>query len=464
MPSSPEQIYHPASKKSALIVTTLSFFIVSFMGSAVNIALPSISKEFKMDAVLLSWVATTYLLASAISILPLARAGDICGRKKFFLWGCVLFTVWSFLLGISTSATMLLTLRVLQGMGAAMIFGTGTAILISVFPAGERGKVLGINVAAVYVGLSIGPFLGGLLTYHLGWRSIFISVVPVGLVILLSTLWTLKGEWAEAKGERIDLTGTALYGFTLITIIYGFSLLPEMGGAGLIALGSLGILAFVKWETRVTSPLLDVRLFMKNRVFAFSNLAALINYSATFAISFLLSLYLQYLKGFTPQQAGLVLVSQPVVQAIFSPFAGRLSDRMEPRIVASIGMSLTALGLVLLTFLSEGTVLPYIVTSLILIGFGLALFSSPNTNAVMGSVEKRFYGVASAALGTMRITGNMFSMGIVALLFSIYIGRAQITAAHYLLFLKSLKVTYLLFAILCFGGIFASLARGRRHG
>jgi MFS family permease len=243
--------------------------------------------------------------------------------------------------------------------------------------------------------------------------------------------------------------------------MYGFSLLPAMSGAGLILIGVLGISAFVVWELRVEIPVLDINLFRDNTVFAFSNMAALINYSATFAVGFLLSLYLQYIKGLNPQNTGLILVSQPIVMAIFSPLAGRLSDRIEPRIVASIGMALTAIGLFLFTFLNEKTPLEFIVASLILIGFGLALFSSPNTNAVMSSVEKRFYGVASATLGTMRLTGQMLSMGIATLIFAVYVGRVQITPEYYLLFLKSAKAAFVIFAALCFGGIFASLARGK---
>lgn len=208
------------------------------------------------------------------------------------------------------------------------------------------------------------------------------------------------------------------------------------------------------------SPVFEVNLFRHNRVFAFSNLAALINYVATFAISFLLSLYLQMIKGLHPQEAGMILIAQPIVQAFFSPYAGRLSDRIQPRIVASIGMGLTTMGFSLFIFLDEETTIPFIAACLILHGFGFALFSSPNTNAVMSSIEKRFYGVASGTLGTMRSTGQMFSMGMVMLIFAIFIGRAQITPPYYPLFLKSVRGTSLLFTALCLAGIFASLSRG----
>ncbi len=449
------------NKRYALLIATLASFLTPFMGSSVNIALPSIGSEFKIDAVLLSWVATSYLLAAAMFLVPFGRIADIYGRKKIFTHGILIFTISSFLAAISTSAIVLISFRVLQGIGSAMIFGTGVAILTSVFPIGERGKALGINVASVYTGLSLGPFLGGFLTQHLGWRSIFLANVPLGLIIIVLIFWKLKGEWAEAKGEKFDFAGSIIYSITLIAIMYGFSLLPAMSGAWLILMGALGIFSFVKWEMKVESPVLNINLFRNNTVFAFSNLAALINYSATFAVSFLLSLYLQYIKGLSPQNAGIILVSQPVVMAIFSPFAGRLSDRIEPRIVASTGMSLTVVALFLFTFLNDKTTLEFIVVSLILLGFGLALFSSPNTNAVMSSVENRFYGVASGTIGTMRLTGQMLSMGIAMLIFAIYIGRVQITPEYYSLFLSSAKTAFTVFAVLCFVGIFASLARGK---
>jgi len=454
-------IENDTSKTVTLVVATMTSFLIPFMSSSINVALPSISKELMMDAILLSWVATSYLLAAAVFLVPFGRIADIYGRKRILTYGTVIFTISSFLSALSTSATMLISFRILQGMGSAMIFGTGVAILSSVFPVEERGKALGVNVAATYLGLSLGPFLGGLLTQHFSWRSIFLVNVPLGLVVISFIFWKLKGEWAEAKGEKFDFIGSIIYGLAFVAIMYGFSLLPAMSGVWLTLAGVLGILAFGRWEMRVMSPVFNINLFRHNTTFTFSNLAALINYSATFAVTFLMSLYLQYTKGLSPQNAGLILVSQPIVMAIVSPFAGRISDRVEPRIIASIGMLLTSIGLLLFVFLSAETTLGFIIISLIILGFGFALFSSPNMNAIMGSVEKRFYGVSSATLGTMRLTGQMLSMGIVMLIFATYIGRVQITPEYYPLFLTSVKVAFIIFATLCFGGIFASLARGK---
>lgn len=449
------------ARRATLIAATLASFLTPFMGSATNVALPAIGREFTMDAVLLSWVATTYLLAAAVFLVPIGRFADIHGRKRIFVLGAAVFTAASLMAGLSISAEMLLIARVFQGIGSAMIFGTGVAILTSVFPPSERGRVLGINVAAVYIGLSMGPFIGGFLTQNLGWRSVFFAVVPVGLAAITFVTWKVKAEWAEAHGEPFDLPGTILYALSLMALMYGFSLLPEMAGAGLILVGAIGLVAFAILEVRARYPVLNVELFAHNRTFAFSNLAALINYSATSAVAFLLSLYLQYIQALSPQQAGLVLVAQPIVQATFSPVAGKLSDRVEPRIVASLGMGLTAIGLFLLVFLSPTTPLWAIVACLVLLGFGFALFSSPNMNAIMGSVERQYYGVASGTLGTMRLVGQTLSMGIATLLFGLYIGRVEITPSYYALFLASAKTAFAVFAALCTIGIFASLARGK---
>jgi EmrB/QacA subfamily drug resistance transporter len=449
------------SKKVTLLVTTVGAFIVPFMSSSINIALPSIGKDFAMNAVVLSWVTTAYVLSAASFQVPLGRIADIYGRKKMFLLGFAIHTFFSGLCAIANDPLLLILFRFLQGIGGSMNFSVGVVILISVFPFEERGKVLGISIAAVYLGLSCGPFLGGVLTHTFGWRAIFLLNVPIGILIILFTFLKMKGEWTEAKGEPFDLIGTVLYSTSLAAIIYGLSLLPEASGFLSVLLGAFLFLAFVKWELRIKAPLFNIDLFRRNKVFAFSNLAAFINYSATSTVSFLLSLYLQFIKGFDPEKAGLILISQPVIQAIFSPFAGKLSDKIEPRRVASIGMAMTAIGLFLFNFLNNRTATPFIIANLAFMGLGFALFSSPNTNAVMSSIEKKSYGVASGTLGTMRSLGMMFSMGMVMLLFSVYIGRVQITPSSYPLFIKSVKVAFFIFSVLCVAGIFASLSRGR---
>jgi EmrB/QacA subfamily drug resistance transporter len=453
----------PANKRAILFIATMSSFLTPFTLSSVNIALPSIDKELALNAVELSWVATAYLLASAAFLVPFGRIGDIYGRKRIFLIGIIIDAVSTLLCITSHSGLTLIIFRAMQGLGAAMIFGTGVAILTSSMPANERGRVLGINVAAVYAGLSVGPLLGGAMTSYFGWRSIFLLNASLGLIIIVALLWKLKGEWADARGEKFDYIGSIIYSLALIAVMFGFSELPDFTGIWLLLVGMAGIAAFIAWELKQKFPVFNIGLFRSNKVFAFSNLAALINYSATFCVSFLLSLYLQYIKGFSPEQAGLILIAQPLIQVIVSPIAGSLSDKFEPRVITSSGMTLTTAGLVMLIFLQNGTSLIYIIGSLVILGFGFGLFSSPNSNAVMSSVDRKTYGVASGILGTMRSLGQALSLGITMLLFALYIGKVQITEPYYPLFLKSLKLAFFISAILCFAGIFASVVRGKTH-
>jgi EmrB/QacA subfamily drug resistance transporter len=450
-----------SDKLSVLIAVTLVSFLSPFMGSSINIALPQIGSEFAMDAISLSWIATAFLLTVTILVLPFGKIADIYGRKKILAWGTIIFTAASFLLAISNSAAMLIYLRCIQGAGSALTFSTQIAILTSAFPASERGKVIGLSIGATYFGLSLGPFLGGILTEYCGWRSIFLFIAIVGLVAVILIFGKMKGEWAEAQGEKFDIVGSLLYSLMVITIVYGLTHLPGITGFVLISIGIVGLIAFIAWELRIKTPVLDINLFRRNRVFAFSCIAALINYSAAFAMGFLLSLYLQYIKGFSPRDAGFVLVVQPVIQVIFAPLAGRASDRIQPRLVASAGMACTSIGLLLLVFLDNQTSITWIIIASVLLGFGFALFSSPNTNAAMSVVDKKFYGVASGVIATMRNLGMIVSMGVVTLLFALYLGEVQITPEYYGVFLQCSSIAFIIFAAFCFLGIFASLTRGK---
>ena len=450
-----------ALKRYTLIVAATASFLTPFMGSSTNLALPAIGRQFGANAYMLSWVATSYILASAAFLLPFGRLADIVGRKKIFLAGIISFGLSSLVCGMAWSIETLIAFRVLQGIGSAMIFGTGMAILTSVFPPQERGKVLGINVATVYIGLALGPVLGGVMNRHLGWQSIFYLSALLAAFVMALTLARLKGEWAGARGEKFDYVGAVLYVTGLVSLMYGFSSVQSsVWGKYILLLGLLVLLIFSRYETSWQQPLMNLRLFSRNITFAFSNLAALINYSATFAVGFLLSLHLQVVLGYDSQTAGLILLSQPVIMAAISPFAGRLSDRVEPRVVASWGMTLTTLGLLVFCFISRSTPIWLLVINQALLGSGFALFSSPNSNAVMGSVEKKFYGVASSTLGTMRLVGQAFSMAIVTLIMALYVGRAELTAANAGQFLNSARISFVIFTVICFGGIFASLARG----
>ncbi len=454
--------YSLKEKRIALLVSSLGSFLNPFMGSSINIALPSIGIAFSMDNILLNWVSSIFLLSSAIFLVPFGKIADIHGRKKIFKWGILGYMVSSLICAISISSLMLIIIRFIQGLFISMVTATSIAIITSIFKKNERGKAIGINIAAVYIGLTLGPPIGGILVQNLGWQWIFLINVLISGCAFIFTIISLKGEWAEAKNEKLDMIGSILYGGFLLSLMIGMSQLRSFLGFVFLIFSIIGIIIFIYWEQKVKNPVLNISLFKDNKVFAFSNLAALINYMSTFAIGFLLSLYLQYILNLTPQEAGFILLTQPIVQATLSPLAGRLSDKKEPQIIASIGMGLLSLGLIMLIFTDELTPLSYIISCQLILGLGYALFSSPNTNAVMGSIDKRYFGIASGTISTMRLIGQTLSMQIVLLIFTLIIGPNEITPIYYGLFNLSMKIALLTFAIFSFFGIFASLARGKR--
>lgn len=448
-------------KRSVLFIAGFSAFITPFMGAAVNLALPAIGVDLNANAIQLSWVVSAYLLSTAVFILPFGRLSDIVGRKKIFLLGLLLFTITTAAIFFTKSIRSFLILRSIQGMASAMIFGTSMAILTSVFPPGERGRAMGINITAVYVGLSSGPFLGGLLTEYFGWRAIFGALAPIGAIAAFLTYSKIKTEWADAKEEKLDIPGSVLIGIGLVLTILGFSKLPASFAYIMIGLGAIFTISFVLYEKRATHPLLDINLLLTNRTFSLSNLAAMIHYSATSAIGFFLSLYLQYLKGFDAKTAGLILMTQPVMMAIFSIPAGKLSDRINPGYIASAGIGMTSIGIFALTFISQATSVTYIICILLFNGIGYALFSSPNSNAIMSSVEKKHLGVASGMLGMMRMIGQTFSLGLAMMLIALFIGQQKIAPQNYPELLKTIKAGLVIFSVLCIPAIFASLARNK---
>ena len=450
-------------KKSVLLVATFAAFLTPFLGSAVNLALPAIGKDLNANAIELSWVISSFILSSAIFLLPFGRLGDIIGRIKVFSWGILLFTFSTFLIIFSWDITSLIVFRILQGFAGAMIFGTSLAIITSVFPPGERGRAMGINITAVYFGLSAGPVIGGFLTHAFGWRSIFAFLVLFGLISIYLVFKKIDAEWSEAKGEKFDWWGSLIYGIALFAFIYGFSKLPSPFGWICLSAGIFMAVVFLVFEKRIGYPVFDIRLFIGNRIFAFSGLAALIHYAATSATGFFISLYLQYLKGLDARSAGLIMISQPVIMALLSPLAGKLSDRKNPGVIASIGMGITGSGLILLCFIKASTPIYLIVLLLIIMGIGFGLFSSPNSNAIMSSVEKRNLGIASGVVGTMRMIGQMTSMGIAMMLVALYIGKQAINPSTYPGLMSAMKTGFIIFSILSIFGIFASLARNKKN-
>ena len=447
-------------QRSALTIALLTSFLTPFLISGVNIALPAIEKDFELNAVGLSWVITSYLLSSAVFLIPFGKLADIHGQKIVFQGGILLFTLASVFCGMASNGLMLIMFRILQGIGASMTMTTGTPILVSVFPPSERGKVLGLNVSSVYLGLSLGPFAGGFLTQLFGWRSIFLICVPLGIAAILLVFFKLKIVETVKNSAKIDHIGAFYYAIGLIGIVYSSSYLNKPFGWPLMLGGIVLMFLFVRRCLSCDNPIFEIPLLTRNRLFAYSNIAALINYSATFSLVFLMSLFLQKIKGFSPQQTGTILVAQPLMMMLLSPFAGRLSDRIEPRKLATAGMLISAAGLFMLSYINVQTPISLIITFLVLMGTGFGIFSSPNMNTIMSSVKKDQLGIASGTSATMRVIGQMVSMMLATLVFSFYFPGGHIKEVDNLLFISSVRVLFAISGTICLAGVFFSNSRG----
>lgn len=448
-----------ASPGTALLVTSNSAFFSAFVGSALTVALPALGKEFSLNASQLGWVITTYILPMAILLLPMGRLADLAGRKRLFFLGNLIFTVTSVLSVLARGPVLFFFSRFLQGVGASMISSNSAAILSAVTPPTKRGQALGINTAMVYLGLSVGPFVGGILISLWGWRLIYLVTIGFGILNTLLIPRLLPQENLK-KGHPFDLTGAALYSLVLFLFIPGTAKLPFSTGF-LLLLGSLSLVPlFLFQQRRSPFPLIDKSLLRGNSLFLLTNLTTFIHYASIWASSFLLTLYLQNVRSLSPQTTGLILLTQPVIMFLLSPITGSLSDRMEPRILASSGMVLTTLSLASMAFLTPSTPLSLVVGSLLLLGFGYGLFSSPNTNAIMGSVEKKDFGFAAASLGTMRLTGQSLSMSLAMVVLALIVGNRPLTQEASPQLVQAMRVVFCIQAPLAALGIFTSLSRG----
>jgi len=450
-------------QRAALAMVLLNAFTTPLMLSAVNVALPQIALDLNLDAVTLSWIPMVYLMASAMFVLIFGRLADMYGRKRIFLIGTSSVILTSLIAAFSNSGEVLIGARFLQGISAAMLYATQIAIVSSVFPPHKRGHAIGLTVSTIYLGLAAGPLFGGYFVDVFGWRASFVFHIPFAVIVLIIGLLKVPGEWlAEEKG-KFDVKGAMLYSISITVLCIGISIVPEFISIVCISVSILGMVIFYQHAGKTTYPIFDVSLFTTNRVFTFSCLASFIIYTAVFANVVLISLYLQYLKGISASFTGVIMMTQPMTMAIFSPLAGRLSDHIEPRVIATIGMFMTGLGLLMLANLSETSMMLYIVSALFVTGLGFSLFSSPNANAIMGVVEKRYYGSATGSLATMRILGQMSSMVIVTLIFALMLGKVEISQSNYAQLGNAISTIFIIAAVLCIPGMIFSLARGRMH-
>lgn len=440
-------------------MTIATNFITAFMTSAMNLSAPDISREFSVGASSIGWIITIYTLSSAAFAVPFGKMADAFGRKKILLAGLSLFCISSFLILFSQNFAMLLLLRFAQGTGGAMILATNIAILSASCPDGTRGKALGIGIAFAYIGMSLGPVFGGFLNYALGWRAILIFVFALSAITLVAVALKLPSDAALKTGEKIDVLGSAFFIAALSLLMYGMSSFDSLAGRFCAAIGAALFLLFLRHESVVTNPIVNLKLFKENRGYALSNVAAMINFGATYMISYLLSIYLQAVKGFDSHTAGMIMIAQPVVIALLTTYIGNLSDRVSPYRLSSIGMLFCAGGLFAFSFLTQDSSTVQIVMSLMLVGLGFAFFSSPNTNAIMACVKPKDLGMASSVLTTMRSIGSTSSMAGITLIISCRLGNIPLEKAAPAEIVSTMRFSFLLFAGICLGGMYLSSKR-----
>lgn len=504
IPSGPAGERNIQKPKLTILVVVLTAFVTTFTGSALNLSIPDLGRQFGVSAGTVGWLVTGYTLAVAAVSVPAGRIADLTRRKTVLTAGILFFTACCIGAVFSVSMLMLIVIRVVQGIGAAMIFSTNTAILLSAFPAESRGRVIGYSLAATYAGLSSGPVLGGFLNQQLGWESVFLFTGAISAAAFFAAL-RLPGEATDSKAEgklpepkaemnrlkreaemkasgcknglespdpkaekktagsrlqHLELKGNLLYLVSIVSLMYGLS---EIGKGWMpicwISVGLIFGVFFLHHELRAEEPAVDVRLFHQNIGYGFSNLSALLNYGATFAISYLVSIYLQVVQGFSSQATGLIMIAQPAIMAGLSPVAGKLSDRISPFKLSSAGMALCAAGTSLFIFLNQGSSLWIVIAALVITGLGFALFSSPNTNAVMSCVEENDYGVASSILATMRSIGHTLSMVVVTVIVTIYMQDASLAEASPETLIQVNRVAFIIFTGICTIGVFVSLKR-----
>lgn len=456
--------------KRILAAAMITAFMTTFMSSALNLSVPALEEYFGVSAAAIGWIISTYTITVAATSLPWGRLADLTGHRKVFLCGVGGFGLLSFASIFAASFPVLIALRTASGICAGMIFSTNNALLIRSYPHEVQGKVLGYSTAATYIGLSTGPVIGGFLNSAFGWRSVFAVSVLISAAAFIAGLGAAKSESSSASeggilyahGDHHDISGVLLYIFAIGMSLYGMTSLGSgIRPAVMLAAGAAALTVFFIHESRAESPIMRVSMFSRSRAFTFSCLAALLNYGATFAISYSISIYLQVIKGMSSGHAGLILIVMPAMQAVFSPVAGSLSDRIRPAVLASTGMGICAFTLLLFSSIGTGTHLAYIVFALCLTGFGFALFSSPNTNAIMNCVQPDEFGVANSIVATMRTYGQSSSLAVISIITTVVLGTGSLGTSPPSDITRMLHTSFLIFAVICVIGLFFSLARDR---
>lgn len=447
-----------SKKRSIVFIVTVLQFVMPFMFSSIGVALPSIGLEFGASGTQLSLVEAAYIGTCAALLLPFGRFADLCGREPIFHWSIILNTIILVLLGFSFNIESFIVLRIVQGLIMAMALSTNMALLTDAIPKEERGRAMGIAIAAVYMGLAVGPFVGGIITTHLGWRWIFHFGAVLLAVCFFVSLNRLDPHFKPMNG-KFDWPGAIYITVAVLLLIQGGTHLG-LGWPGVLMLvgGILCFILFIRTELHTDEPILNMDMFTKNKVFSRAAAVQYINYAGTFGITFLFSLYLQTAKGMTPQQAGVVLIIQPIIQAILSPLFGRLADNVSPRLIANLGLAFCTVGTAMGSFVSVDTSCHFIYGMFVVLGIGFAMFASPNMAILMGSVHPSRLGIASAISGGLRNLGMVSSMVIITICFSLFMGDAPVTIETITRYMLSMNTALLVLACLgAFGVVLSAL-------
>ena len=457
---------HEQNRNYWIIVLTVAVgtFMAALDSSIVNVAIPVIQDTFQVSLSTVEWVITAYLLVVSSLLLTFGRLADLYGQKKLYLFGMVIFTLSSLLCGLAASITLLIAFRVLQALGAGMMFSSGPAIITNNVPPERRGQALSFTAIAVSIALVTGPVLGGFLVTVFNWSSIFFINIPVGLV---ATYFVIRNIPDDKKSGSVpfDTIGSLLISAALILIIFPLETSGESNLKPVLLLTMLGVglataVIFILVEIKSDHPLLKISLF-KNRVFAAGNVAAAFSFMAQFIMTFLVPFYLQKLRLFTPAIAGLMYIPLPLATLVVAPISGALSDRYDSRYLSTAGMGVMATGLFMLSFLNLDTPTSYILMSMAITGVGSGLFQTPNNSAVLGNVPPENRGTASGMLATMRNIGMALGVAISGSLFSYFSRKAAvINAAEELagLQIEQASFIYALHLTFLIAGAFALLA------
>lgn len=431
--------------------------------AAVNVAIPTLAEDLQANANKVSWLPTLYILSNVALMLPFGKLADNYGRKRVYVWGLALNAIASFMCAIANSIDAILFWRLVQGAAGAMIFSTGIAIISAVTPSNKRGTALGIVASCVYIGLTLAPAVGGWLTELLGWRSVFYFQIPLVIALLVFIKMKLPGEWKNQHHSRFDWIGSAIFVAFSCTLVYGMSILPSWKGWALLALSFMCLAAFIVHQSKDKQPLIRVQMFLESRVFSLSLSTSFLMYGSNFAILFLLSLYLQYIKGYSPSYAGQILLIQALCMALIAPIAGKLSDAFQPRIIATTGCFIVGIGFIVMNQIDASSSATYIGVSLALIGTGFGLFSTPNNNAIMGSVNEHEVGVASASMNLSRTIGNLVGMSLVNLMMHYYIGDAKLSAGQNSALMQTISLALVMSLSFVLVACVLSALRGKQH-